>query len=236
MISDQGEFALIIEADENGIPIKSISYTTPAKGKIFAEDEKRDIYLAAVMNKTTLEDESKLMLDAYLTRSCDFMGKDQLYQERENEIALPSNVESKRRIDIEQQLLLERKESEARGINNQHKEYATPQDGTPREVCECDSCMLTAQFATKKYKPVVLKVKPIMGTLPEQFRIKRKITGDPLADMPELKPKPLDFEPKGRYTEERKEAMDKVHNGDFLWPEERKLVHHLISEQNEAFA
>ena len=75
-----------------------------------------------------------------------------------------------------------------------------------------------------------------MGTLPNQFRIKWKITGDPLADMPELKPKPPDFEPKGRYSEERKEAMDKVHKGDFLWPEERKLVHHLISEQNEAFA
>ena len=75
-----------------------------------------------------------------------------------------------------------------------------------------------------------------MGTLPEQFRIERKITGNPLADMPELKPKPPDFELKGRYTAERMEAMDKVHQGDFLWPEERKLVHHLISEQNEAFA
>ena len=76
------------------------------------------------------------------------MGKDQLYQARENEIALPLSAESKRRIDIEQQLLLERKESETRGINNQHKEYATPQDGSPREVCECDSCALTTQFTT----------------------------------------------------------------------------------------
>jgi len=30
--------------------------------------------------------------------------------------------------------------------------------------------------------------------------------------------------------------MDMVHKGDFLWPEERKLVHHLIMEQNQAFA
>ena len=139
------------------------------------------------MNETTLEDESKLMLDAYLTKtrgSCDFVGKAQLYQARVNEIAPPSNAEAKRRMDIEQQLLLEQKESETRGINNQHKEYATPQDGTPREVCECDSCALTAQFATKKYKPVALKVKPVMGTLPEQFWIERKITSNPLADMP----------------------------------------------------
>ena len=172
MISDQGEFALIIEADENGIPINSISYTTPAKGKIFAENKKQDIYLAAVMNETTLEDESKLMLDAYLTEtggSCDFVGKDQLYQARENEIALPSSAESKRRIDIEQQLLLERKESETKRIDKQHKEYAIPQDEIRKEVCECDSCARTAQFATKKYKPVALKVKPVMGTLPEQF-------------------------------------------------------------------
>ena len=79
MIPDQGEFALIIEADENGIPINLVSYTTPARGEIFAENEKRDIYLAAVMNENTLEDESKLMLDAYLTEtggSCDFVGKD----------------------------------------------------------------------------------------------------------------------------------------------------------------
>ena len=54
--------------------------------------------------------------------------------------------------------------------------------------------------------------------------------------MPKLNLRPPEFEPKGRYTQERKEAMDKVHAGDFLLPEERKLIHHLISEQNEAFA
>ncbi len=30
--------------------------------------------------------------------------------------------------------------------------------------------------------------------------------------------------------------MDLVHGGDFLWEEERKLVHQLIMQQNEAFA
>ena len=76
-------------------------------------------FIENIMNETTLEDESKLMLDAYLTEtggSCDFVGKDQLYQERDNEIALPSSTESKRRIDIEQQLLLEQKESETKRI------------------------------------------------------------------------------------------------------------------------
>jgi len=32
----------------------------------------------------------------------------------------------------------------------------------------------------KKYKPVALKVKLVLGTLPERFRITREIIGDPL--------------------------------------------------------
>ena len=91
-------------------------------------------------------------------------------------------------------------------------------------------------FAGKKYKPVDKKVRPIKGTLPEEFRIVRDIKGDPLADMPELNPNPPDFEPTGRYTQERKEHMDRVHDHDFLWPEEMKAIHHLLMLQNEAFA
>jgi len=91
-------------------------------------------------------------------------------------------------------------------------------------------------FAGKKYKPVALKVKPVYTDLPEKYRIIRDIRGDPLAEMPILNPRPPNFVPTGRYTEERKEFIDKVHEGDFLWPEERKLVHHLMMEQNLAFA
>lgn len=87
-----------------------------------------------------------------------------------------------------------------------------------------------------KYKPVALKVRPVYTELPERYRIKREIKGDPLEGMPKINPKPPDFEPTGRYTQDRKEALDKVHGGDFLWPEERKLVHHLMMEQNQAFA
>jgi len=54
--------------------------------------------------------------------------------------------------------------------------------------------------------------------------------------MPELNPRPPEFTPTGRYTQERKDEMDQIHKGDFLWPEERKLVHHLMMEQNQAFA
>ena len=58
------------------------------------------------------------------------------------------------------------------------------------------------QYLGKKYKPVALKVKPMYSDLPEKFRIKRDIKGDPLTDMPELKPISPKFTPTGRYTQE----------------------------------
>ena len=68
MIPDQGEFALVIETDEAGAPIGAISYTTPALSKCFVEGEVRDIYLAAALNEQQgFDDESQLVLDAYLT-------------------------------------------------------------------------------------------------------------------------------------------------------------------------
>ena len=91
-------------------------------------------------------------------------------------------------------------------------------------------------YAGKKYKPVALKVKPVYTELPEQYRIKREIKGDPLEGMPSLNPNPPEFVPTGRYSKERMQDFEKVHKGNFLWPEERKLVHHLMMEQNQAFA
>jgi len=93
----------------------------------------------------------------------------------------------------------------------------------------------TVCFA-KKYKPVALKVKPVLGTLPERLRIIREIKEDPLKDIPKLPEKPPDFIPKGRYTAERKEKLDMRHMSSFLWPEERKLMHWVVAEQNQAFA
>ena len=87
-----------------------------------------------------------------------------------------------------------------------------------------------------KYKKVADKVKPVLGNLDEKFRIIREIKGDPLATLPVLPTHPPDFVPTGRYTEERKKAMDKLHKGTFLWPEERKLLHHFVGVHNEAFA
>ena len=91
-------------------------------------------------------------------------------------------------------------------------------------------------FAGKKYKPVALKVRPVYTEVPEKYRIKREIKGDPLKDLPTLPTNPGDFVPTGRYTEERKGGIDKIHEEPFLWSEERKLMHSFMSAQNEAFA
>lgn len=71
-----------------------------------------------------------------------------------------------------------------------------------------------------KYKRVADKIRPVLGHLDEQFRIVRNIIGDSLEKLPELPTQPREFEPTGRYTEERKKGIDKMHPEGFLWPEE----------------
>jgi len=88
----------------------------------------------------------------------------------------------------------------------------------------------------KPYKPVAKKVKAQLAELPEKFRIKRKIIGDPLADMPTLDPNPPPFSPTGRYTEDRKQRIDKMHSDDFLWEAERQLMHDFMRKQELGFA
>lgn len=86
-----------------------------------------------------------------------------------------------------------------------------------------------------KYKPVALKSKPILGELPDKFRIVRNIIGDPLANLPTLDPNPPKFSPIGRYTQERKDIFDKANEG-FLWPSERDLLHHFMMKHQDGFA
>jgi len=85
------------------------------------------------------------------------------------------------------------------------------------------------------YKKVANRIKPVATTLPEEFRMVRKIPSDPLAELPVLPTKPPDFTPGNRYTLERKEMMAVNKNG-FLWSEEEKLVHHMILIHETAFA
>ena len=87
-----------------------------------------------------------------------------------------------------------------------------------------------------KYKPVAKKVRPVKATLPQEFHVKRHITGDPLAGMPILPTNPPEFTPGERYTQERKEIIDKNHAKEKWWPEEMKLIHAFMKLQEKAFA
>lgn len=93
-----------------------------------------------------------------------------------------------------------------------------------------------AAFIGKKYKPVGLKVRPVYTELPEKYRIKHQILGNPLEGKPGLSTNPKDFSPSGRYTEERKATVDELHKEDFLWDEERKLMHEFMMKQEAVFA
>lgn len=79
------------------------------------------------------------------------------------------------------------------------------------------------------------RTKPVATTLPEEFRIERRIPSDPLEELPQLPTEPPDFIPGERYTQERKEAMP-INKDKFLWPEEEKLVHYIMLIHEKAFA
>ena len=87
----------------------------------------------------------------------------------------------------------------------------------------------------KKYKPVDLKVQPVIRELPDRFWIIRNILGDPLSQLPILNPNPPPFSPCGHYTQECKDIFDKLNPG-FLLPEERKLINHFMMIHQDAFA
>ena len=88
----------------------------------------------------------------------------------------------------------------------------------------------------KPYKPVAKKVRAQLTELPEKFRIKRQIIGDPLELMPTLDPNPKPFAPTGRYTQPRREKIDSIHAEQFLWEQERALMHDFMCKQHEGFA
>ena len=90
-------------------------------------------------------------------------------------------------------------------------------------------------LAKKKYKLVHLKIKPVIGELPDKFRIVRNIIGNPLKDLPTLPTDPPKFKPTGCYTWEKKDKFDEVHPG-FLWPPEQHLLHYFMMIHNDAFA
>src|ERR1700678_4314155 len=99
-------------------------------------------------------------------------------------------------------------------IHETHTSHFTEADKSPDEL-------IFMKLATKKkYKPVALKVKPVIGELPDKFRIIRQIISDPLQNLPILLTNPPPFTPTGQYTQERKDLFDKLNPGFYFQPKE----------------
>lgn len=90
-------------------------------------------------------------------------------------------------------------------------------------------------ISTYKYKKVANRVRPVATTLPEQFRIVRRIPHDVLADLPQLPTHPPVITPGKRYTAERM-ANQKINPTGFLLPEEEKLCQWIFRTHEDAFA
>ena len=227
MIPDQGEVAFTFEADSSGNPINIIGYGLPPNGTTFDRAGLRDAFLAAnhfheteldlsIINFGTskkkredLNKDPKELLEGYI------MGE---YKEHE---------------EGDESILLSQAQGLREAIENDAEIRSSWNQVIRGHFLEQEEKRLSLGA---KYKPVALKVKPMLDQLSDEFRIERNITGDPLADMPVLSPHPPEFTPTGRYTQERMEHIERVHDQDFLWPEEKKLRHHLMMIQNEAFA
>ena len=150
---------------------------------------------------------------------------------------MPEEKELSKTERLQAYLLAGIKESSLTQKNrNRLQHYLQVMNEVDKKKAQQKTCKKKKAAVYTKYKPVAQKVKPLHADLPDKYRIIRNIKGDPLENMPILNPKPPDFVPTGRYTQERMEVMDKAHEGNFLWPEERKLMHHVIMEQEKAFA
>ena len=77
------------------------------------------------------------------------------------------------------------------------------------------------------YKKVAKKVRPVPTSLPEDFRCLQRIPVDPLLSLPPLPSKPPDFTPGSRLTQDRLDALQ-LNQGNFLWPQELKLLQHVL--------
>jgi hypothetical protein len=90
-------------------------------------------------------------------------------------------------------------------------------------------------ISTLAYKKVAKKVHPVAASLPEDFRIIRRIPEDPLLSLSPLPTDPPPFTPGTRLTQERLDALD-INRYAFLWPEEEKLAQHVLKVNEQALA
>jgi hypothetical protein len=104
---------------------------------------------------------------------------------------------------------------------------------TSEQLAPYTDLFLSAQ---EKYKPVAKKVLPVIGELPETFRIEREIIDNPLDDLPVLYPHSLPFVTTDLYTLEQRHQLHKNHPGSFRWPAEKDLMHCFMLPHASVFA
>ena len=114
-------------------------------------------------------------------------------------------------------------------------DFSTYTEASEPAIQTIDDTTFEILATTKKYKPVMMKIRPVIGKLPDRFRIIQNFIGDPLKSLPTLNPKPPPFTPCSHYTQERMELFDKI-NAGFLWLEEQILLHHFMMLHQAAFA
>jgi hypothetical protein len=81
--------------------------------------------------------------------------------------------------------------------------------------------------AALAYKKVMNKVHPMPASLLEDFHNVRRFSEDLLLTLPSLPTSPPDFVPGLCLTEERLDALN-LNKSEFLWPEELKLLQHIL--------
>jgi hypothetical protein len=87
----------------------------------------------------------------------------------------------------------------------------------------------------RKYRKAEDRIQPIAMQLPEEFCIVHNITSDPLENIPALLTHPPNFTPGLQYMQERHDKLQLNPDG-FLWPEEEKLAHYLVREQEDCLS
>jgi len=107
----------------------------------------------------------------------------------------------------------------------------------PKDIYEISLCYLKQSLdlvSSLAYKKTANQIKPVVTILPKDFWIIQCISTDPLKTLPEISFNLPNFSPGECYTFKCKSAMN-VNQEQFLWPEEEKLVHHLIKLQEFTF-
>ena len=253
-----GEIALKFGLDQGG-ELQIEGYYLPKNGSSFSPDEVNTAYLQASVECDELRnDEEALQLLQDFSAQVRSQGKDRIEQVFTFEQHVPTVLGLTSRAGPDEDPAKRRMRTVHEFDQGKHCHQCTrnglkdcqrrprkrskknPGKGVPVKGTSTSKLKyklpVKESFAGKKYKTVDQKIKPVYTDVPEKFRIKRHIIGDPLKDMPELPRNPTDFEENGRYTAERKEVIDKLHDEDFLWDEERKLMHNFMMLQEQAFA